>query len=74
MCDGWRKIETAPKDGTRIDVWVDGSSVHGASFRETEAWYEDGDWFALFGGNFRQRIGVPVTHWLPLPAPPVEDK
>ena len=59
--DGWRPIETAPKDGTLILAWVpDGRMMiwradllaHGLSARTPE------------------HLKFPATHWRPLPAPP----
>lgn len=81
--DGWRPIETAPKDGTVIDVWRDGH-------RETVYWglpphecgemgqYCDSDWHAIkrpgwICATFGEFIGGkhdPFTHWMPLPPPP----
>lgn len=61
--EGWRPIETAPKDGTDILACdEDGQYV--------------ARWAAYAGGNPRWRLwwnGDPnddLTHWQPLPAPP----
>lgn len=54
---GWKTIETAPKDGTPVDLWV---PPHG---RITEQWYDKDDgWFSL--------PDCQPTHWMPLPPPP----
>lgn len=80
---GWRPIETAPKDGTTIDVWRDGS-------RETVYWgfpphecgetgqYCDSDWHSIkkpgwICSTFGEFVGGkhdPFTHWLPIPPAP----
>jgi hypothetical protein len=78
----WQSIETAPKDGTSIDVWVvikypDGSFAH--AFRcvdvrwEKERWVESDeplegrpDWYDFFGD---EDVFV-VTHWMPQPTFP----
>lgn len=79
----WRPIESAPKDGTTIDVWRDGS-------RETVYWgfpphecgemgqYCDSDWHSIKNpgwicSTFGEFVGGkhdPFTHWMPLPAAP----
>lgn len=81
----WQPIETAPKDGTTIDVWRDGN-------RETVNWglpphccgemgqYCDSDWHSLKGpgwicSTFGEFVGGkhdPFTHWQPLPTSPSE--
>lgn len=80
---GWRSIETAPKDGSTIDVWRDGT-------RETVYWgfpphecgemgqYCDSDWHSLkepgwICSTFGEFVGGkhdPFTHWKPLDAGP----
>ena len=79
----WRAIETAPKDGTTIDVWRDGT-------RDTVYWglpphecgemgqYCDSDWHlnqspGWICSTFGEFIGGkhnPFTHWMPLPGAP----
>jgi len=83
--DAWRPIEEAPKDGTVIDVWRDGS-------RETVYWgfpphccgemgqYCDSDWHSLkkpgwICSTFGEYVGGkhdPFSHFMPLPAPPAK--
>jgi len=55
----WQIIETAPRDGTPVDLW------HRAGGRMTEVWWDDADhcWScALPDSEF--------THWMPIPIPP----
>lgn len=81
----WQPIETAPKDGTVIDVWRDG-------MRDTVSWgfpphecgeagsYCDSDWHSLkepgwVCSTFGEFLGCehdPFTHWMPLPPPPTD--
>jgi hypothetical protein len=77
---GWRPIETAPRDGTRIGLAF-------GSDASTAGWYEDDDndsypWKILDRGlmddQFRSRNGLNAarddkygpTHWRPLPLSP----
>jgi len=82
----WWPIETAPKDGTVIDVWRDGT-------RETVYWgfpphccgemgqYCDSDWHGIkkpgwICSTFGEFIGGkhdPFTHWRPIPSGPAVD-
>ena len=79
----WQGIETAPRDGTVIDVWRGGH-------RETVYWglplhtcgemgqYCDDDWHRIkepgwVCSTFGEFLGGkhnPFTHWQPLPTPP----
>lgn len=76
----WLPIETAPKDGTPIQVarWMDifgGTWVRGWA-RWESAFFHDkdiGGWIAH--GYFEPpgELGLAhPTHWMPLPDPPVE--
>lgn len=82
--DEWRPIETAPRDGTAIDVWRPEGG------RDTVFWgfphHEcgemgrlcDSDWHSIkkpgwVCNTFGEFIGgkhAPFTHWRPLPEPP----
>lgn len=72
----WQPIETAPKDGTEIDVWLD---IHASpssfgwadAFRETEVYYKDGKWFHRQNGKELELYAAYITHWMPIPEPPV---
>lgn len=68
----WRPIETAPRDGTEIDLWA-----------KTWSAYDDSFVFKRFPGCYwRERFensraewvhleaGWYATHWQPLPPPP----
>lgn len=60
--DRWQPIESAPKDGTRVLVW------------DGEEWLAR--WQAYNGGYWDadEYISENPTHWMPLPAPPLENK
>lgn len=60
--DGWRPIETAPKDGTEVLTY------RKAGLRAVALWDVDyGHWLVPDGAYLRD-----VTHWQPLPPPPQE--
>jgi hypothetical protein len=71
----WRPIETAPKDGSFIMVWVDhpGSEFCPEPFARVDlAYWDEGTTtpgFERTPGWACHWIGTP-THWMPLPAPP----
>jgi hypothetical protein len=75
----WQPIETAPKEGALIDLWVVASRQwrpHGEASRVTDCRWLDGRWIEYtYDGD-----DVPVenehytaTHWMPLPEPPNAD-
>ncbi len=53
----WQPIETAPRDGTYILVFVD-------VWHDVASW-EAGLWLNTYGDH-----SMNPTHWMPLPAPP----
>lgn len=66
----WQLLETAPRDGSKLDVWtVDG-------FRYINVfWYEGPTYpegaFVYFDSELRDFIDVDdATHWMHPPAPP----
>lgn len=77
----WQPIETAPKDGRKVLVYVKGDSLYptAASFKSREYWqsnYDDPEymeegWYWAFGypSDFHEEVIEP-THWMPLPQPP----
>lgn len=58
----WQPIETAPKDGTEIDVWN-----ASAECRVVNASWSDGMWIADDAPSSDEDD---VTHWMPLPKAP----
>lgn len=79
--DAWQPIETAPKDGTRLDLWCRRSCNPPVEFerRTSVYWCRTHQRFRTEGEfhyveeTFNPRPGerylIP-THWRPLPAPP----
>lgn len=74
----WQPIETAPKDGTRIDIWAinhslfnkPGSRIIDAYWGRVSDWMgrERDDWVGAASEH------IEPTHWRPLPAPPALSK
>lgn len=62
----WRKIETAPKDGTPVIVLVDGVAIEG---RHREYGWSYAALNSHGCGCCADGDPDP-THWMPLPAPP----
>lgn len=67
----WQPIETAPKDGERVDLWATDIFGHGQRFADCywqiAQWPEQHDrWVGLPEG----RRNWNPTHWQPLPEPP----
>lgn len=66
---GWEPIETAPRDGTRVDLWHRGYRVPDAAFytvrkhgqRDVLAWWD------RHGTEYQDDV---LSHWRPLPPPP----
>lgn len=71
---GWLPIESAPRDGTYVDLWVTGRTIDGTgSFRMTNCWYNNGKWHSRTSANLDEitnGIKSTPTHWRPLPATP----
>lgn len=68
----WQPIETAPKDGTPVDIWRPswgGERV--TNMRRVELSHENIFYEPISSGPACVRD---ATHWMPLPAPPKEQK
>ena len=55
----WKPIETAPRDGTPVDLW------HKSGFRQTDTWWDADDqcWSSVNDDS-------DFSHWMPTPQPP----
>lgn len=68
----WQAIDTAPKDGTTVLLFLPNSATNDIVFGY---WAEDcypggGVWYEQNGSDSAFPIDVDATHWMPLPAPP----
>jgi len=77
----WQPIETAPKDGTFVDLWVinsrgEGDRVANACWKTPWGPYDDKQvgWWGEHENSGDRRVFLEptwrVTHWMPLPNPP----
>jgi len=68
----WQPIETAPKDGRYVDLWMAGPRNTGA--RQPDCWFANGQWRTDFGdrgeGTPEIYIGDKPTHWMHPPDAP----
>lgn len=67
-CDsnGWRPIETAPKDGTAVLLYADSWEL---TWGIQAGRFYDGEWMC-WGGAVPENDEDGPTHWQPLPPPP----
>lgn len=75
---GWQPIETAPRDGTIIDVWLGGEAEESEiefyctpGTRRSTGWKWKDEKFRPDTGLTALTTFVVPTHWMPIPAPPV---
>jgi hypothetical protein len=73
---GWRTMDSAPRDGTPIDVWLGNASESDVDFYCTKGSRRSPGWI-WSNGKFRPVAGLPTfevpTHWMPAPAGPSPD-
>lgn len=66
LCDHWRPIETAPKNGTDI-LAVENGVVGEAYFNmQDDNWW----WANIDPHDFDPSHAAYPTHWMPMPLPP----
>jgi len=64
----WQPIETAPKDGTVVDLWADGRLANCLWERHLDDHWRQ-QYSEATGSSFGVSDLLP-THWMPLPEPP----
>ena len=71
----WQPIETAPKDGTIVDLWVYGDRCTNCFWCTGEE-FDDEDYTPHWRQQYSEAAGpsfgldAEPTHWMPLPPPP----
>lgn len=71
----WQPIETAPLDGTFVDLWMAGPRNSGA--RRAECWFLNGKWWCdgLDRGDCVPEFYIDdvPTHWMAIPGAPDDE-
>lgn len=66
----WMPIESAPKDGTKVDVWIS----HDVNERFSDAYFDKQEnlwcWDIEESGKRITFNATPPAYWMPLPTPP----
>lgn len=70
----WQPIETAPKDGTHVDLWACSGGDPRFGDRYTDAAFIRGKWRYSSGADGWLEVSYMPTHWMPLPNPPATEK
>jgi len=74
----WRSIDSAPKDGTPVDLWGINHLRHKRSGERLTnvAWGRLTDWLGNERDDWKTGRGEDFqpTHWMPLPQPPEDTK
>ena len=73
MTIGWQLIETAPRDGTNIDLWALGERVADCTWNSHRKRWEHW-WQGDFDGMGMVCVDGHATHWMPIPDAPLQDK
>lgn len=70
---GWRSMDSAPKDGTPVDLWCRAPGLSAGPGRVPDCWYSNGKWWRYdeqYGDDqCRSRVHN-ATAWMPLPSAP----
>jgi hypothetical protein len=61
----WQPIDTAPRDGSRFLAYLPDEAPR----RQIEIAWQNASGVMAVGAQFSFDL-TPVTHWMPLPAPP----
>jgi hypothetical protein len=64
----WQPIETAPKDGTLVDLWISSKVDEGVGQRVSDCFCDGVRWHD--GCAFVEDEWYRPTHWMPLPTAP----
>lgn len=66
----WRNIETAPRDGTLVDLWCCSGGDERFGARYADCKFEHGHWRWLYHADGWVKVDYVPTHWMPTPPAP----
>ncbi len=75
---GWQTMDSAPKDGTIIDVWLEEADEEELNFYCTRGTRRSANWHYLDGkfrpylGLFKAAVFIQPSHWTPMLPPPTD--
>lgn len=69
----WQPMNTAPRDGSEVDLWVC-SQYTGIKFRRPECRWRYDDWIFSTGKLSLSDVGWTPLFWIRPPPPPTVDK
>jgi hypothetical protein len=69
----WRPIETAPKDGTHVDLWAGEERVADCRWNISRSRWEHWGW-GDYDGMDMVKVDFEPTHWIPIPSAPLKEE
>ena len=78
----WKTIDSAPKDGSIFQAWVEQATPPACDWMDKGGWWEaecrygEDEAFQVYGridydmDDWETRYDLKPTHWMPLPEPP----
>lgn len=69
----WRPIETAPKDGTHVDLWAGEERVADCRWNISRRRWEHWGW-GDYDGMDMVKVDFEPTHWIPIPSAPLKEE
>jgi len=70
---GWRTIDSAPKDGTMVDLWCRSPGISAGPDRIPDCWFSGSEWRTHDPDADEGYTRVyNVKYWMPRPIPPNE--
>lgn len=68
----WQPIETAPKDRTKVDLWIVEHAFPDKGSRLPDAYWDNDRWYTAQGYPIANWYWA--SHWMPVPPAPSDAK